>query len=87
MNLELICFNSLSDTTGTILNSSICLPASKAAHTSRSHLAVNLLSCITTLAIQPSPSPSLGVMAGGVKRKYDKVDFHAVLRFNGRRCF
>ncbi len=72
----------VSDTTGTILSSSICLPASKAAQTTRSHLAMNLLSGLSTLATHSSPSD--GVMTGGNQHKYDKDEFLAVLRFNGK---
>ena len=69
-----------SDCAGTILSSSICLPQSKQASTSCSHLATNLLSCLATLA----NSPPLTVDAlTGVSQKFEKDSFSSVIRFNG----
>ncbi len=70
-----------SDCAGTILSSSICLPQSKDAATSCSHLATNLLSCLATLA----SSPPLTVDAlTGTSQKFDKDSFSCVVRFNGK---
>lgn len=58
---RMCCFNPITaniegDSTGTILSTSICLPTSKEAHTSRSHIAMNLLSCLSSLATQDRKS-------------------------------
>ena len=69
------------DSAGTILSSSICLPRSKEAQSTRSHLAVNLLSCLSTLSTHPPLT--METLAGQGKGSYDKDDFNSVVRFNG----
>ena len=69
------------DPAETILSSSICLPRSKEAHTTRSHIALNLLSCLNTLAT--SPPLTMEALTGSRMRKYDKDEFNCVVRFNG----
>ena len=71
------------DPAETILSSSICLPRSKEAHTTRSHIALNLLSCLNTLAT--SPPLTMEALTGSRMRKYDKDEFNCVVRFNGER--
>lgn len=71
----------LLDPAETILSSSICLPRSKEAHTTRSHIALNLLSCLNTLAT--SPPLTMEALTGSRMRKYDKDEFNCVVRFNG----
>ena len=68
------------DPSGTILSTSICLPRSKEASTSRSHISLNLLSCIHTLAT--SPPLTIEVLAGSKMRKYEKDEYLSVTRFN-----
>lgn len=70
------------DSSGTILSTSICLPRSKEAHTSRSHMALNLLSCMSTLAT--CPPLTIEALAGSRMRKYDKEEFNCIVRFNGK---
>lgn len=77
--VSLLC--NCADSTGTILSTSICLPSSKEAHTSRSHIAVNLLSCLSTLATHPPLT--LEALAGSGVHKLDKEAFNCVVRFNG----
>lgn len=72
----------MSDSTGTILSTSICLPLSKDALTDRSHVAVNLLSCLSTLATHPPLT--MEALAGSGLHKLDKESFNCVVRFNGR---
>lgn len=69
------------DSAGTILSSSICLPRSKEAQSTRSHLAINLLSCLSSLSTHPPLT--VETLAGQGKGKYDKDDFSSVVRFNG----
>ena len=71
------------DPAETILSSSICLPRSKEAHTTRSHIALNLLSCLNTLAT--SPPLTMEALTGSRMRKYDKDEFNCVVRFNGEQ--
>jgi len=83
---EVSCFNPIAadieDSSGTILSTSICLPRSKEAHTSRSHMALNLLSCMSTLAT--CPPLTIEALAGSRMRKYDKEEFNCIVRFNGK---
>ena len=76
------------DSAGTILSSSVCLPRSKEAQSTRSHLAINLLSCLSTLTTHPPLT--IEALAGQGRGKYDKDDFNSVVRFNGKlatQCF
>jgi len=70
-----------SDCTGTILSTSLCLPLSKEARTSRSHIAVNLLSCLSTLAT--CPALTMEDLEGSGVHKMDRDAFNCVVRFNG----
>lgn len=72
------------DPSGTILSSSICLPHSKDVSTSRSHISLNLLSCLHTLAT--SPPLTVEVLAGNKMKKYEKDEYLSVLRFNGEHA-
>ncbi len=69
------------DSAGTILSSSICLPLSREARSSRSHIATNLLSCLSILATH-SPV-TIETLAGSSLHKFDKDEFNCVVRFNG----
>lgn len=71
----------VSDPTGTILSTSISLPLSTESYTSRSHVAVNLLSCLSTLATHPPLT--MEALAGSGIHKFDKEAFNCVVRFNG----
>ena len=64
------------------MSTSICLPLSKEAHTSRSHIAVNLLSCLGTLATRPLLT--MEALAGSGAHKLDRDAFNCVVRFNGK---
>lgn len=82
VQLSVIFVDSFADPSGTILSSSICLPHSKEATTSRSHISLNLLSCLHTLAT--SPPLTMEVLAGSHMKRYEKDEYLSVLRFNSK---
>ena len=47
-------------------------------------MALNLLSCLNTLATHPPLT--MEALAGSRVRKYDKDEFNCVVRFNGKYC-
>ena len=75
-----LCFHSPTDAAGTILVPPLCLPQSKDATISRSHAALNLLSCLHTSTTRPPLS--LESLGGKKMKTFSVDDFKYIKRFN-----
>ena len=69
-----------SDAAGTILTPPLCLPQSKGTLISRSHAALNLLSCLHTASSHPPLN--VEALSGKKMKTFATEDYQILMRFN-----